>query len=112
MQIDSCAQARGAGFSLPCRHSCRHLGVETSLDAARITRQLLRTALPAAPSPHEPLLLARRVGGVGGRDNIGFVRLSRESRAGRLGRYWTRMVPSACSCGSKQAERPVRRSNL
>jgi hypothetical protein len=27
--------ARGAGFSLSCRHSCRHLGVEMSLDAAR-----------------------------------------------------------------------------
>jgi len=25
MQIDGYSQPRGAGFSLPCRHSCRHL---------------------------------------------------------------------------------------
>jgi hypothetical protein len=35
MQSDGYSQLRGAGFSLPCRHSYRHLGVEKSLDAAR-----------------------------------------------------------------------------
>jgi hypothetical protein len=39
MQIDGYSQQRGVGFSLPCRHSCRHLGVEMSLDAARTSAQ-------------------------------------------------------------------------
>jgi len=62
MQIDGYSQPRGAGFSLPRRHSCRHLGVEKSLDAARksacATKSLSGSVLHIGPQLRSTTLVA------------------------------------------------------